>query len=120
MEEIDAVVGPLVESAAAALEAGGTAVVGGAAGVLGVMFADPQQTANESQDTIHQTSNTSPEPQAAAGGAGAMKGGGAYGSTPDGRPFTKHYGTETGPVRNIPGSVIDHVIKNTPGRVAQV
>jgi len=38
-----------------------------------------------------------------------------YGSTPAGRPFTKHYGTETGPLRNIPGSVVDDVIKNNPG-----
>ncbi len=33
-----------------------------------------------------------------------------YGSTPEGRPFTKHYGTETGPQRNTPGSVIDNAI----------
>ncbi len=41
-----------------------------------------------------------------------------YGSTPEGRPFTNHYGTETGPKRNIPGSVIDSVIKNNPGKDA--
>ena len=38
-----------------------------------------------------------------------------YGSTPNGRPFTRHYGEETGPVRNIPGSVVDDVIENNPG-----
>lgn len=38
-----------------------------------------------------------------------------YGSTPEGRPFTKHYVTETGPKRNIPGSVVDHTINNTEG-----
>lgn len=42
-----------------------------------------------------------------------------YGSTPEGRPFTRHYGAETGPVRNIPGSIVDAVINGTtprPGR----
>jgi len=38
-----------------------------------------------------------------------------YGATPQGRPFTKHYGTETGPIRNIPGSVIDNTINTTEG-----
>ena len=38
-----------------------------------------------------------------------------YGSTPEGKPFTKHYGTETGPERNIPGSVVDDVVNNTQG-----
>lgn len=39
-----------------------------------------------------------------------------FGSTPGGRPFTKHYATETGPTRNIPGSVIDNTIDNSPGK----
>ena len=38
-----------------------------------------------------------------------------YGSTPNGRPFTKHYGTQTGPDRNIPGSVVDQTIDDYPG-----
>lgn len=38
-----------------------------------------------------------------------------YGATPAGRPYTKHYGTETGPVRNIPGNVVDNTIDNYPG-----
>jgi hypothetical protein len=38
-----------------------------------------------------------------------------YGTTPEGRPFTEHYGTGTGPERNIPGSVVDHVINTTKG-----
>jgi len=38
-----------------------------------------------------------------------------YGATPGGRPFTKHYGTETGPQRNIPGSVVDNTISTTEG-----
>jgi RHS repeat-associated protein len=38
-----------------------------------------------------------------------------YGSTPAGRPFTRHYGAETGPVRNIPGSVIDHILNSSGG-----
>lgn len=40
-----------------------------------------------------------------------------YGSTPSGRPYTKHYGTETGPQRNIPGSVVDEAIDHYPGKV---
>ena len=40
---------------------------------------------------------------------------GFYGSTPSGRRFTKHYGTETGPERNIPGGVIDQAIETTDG-----
>jgi RHS repeat-associated protein len=37
------------------------------------------------------------------------------GSTPEGRPFTQHYGLETGPERNIPGSVVDQTINENPG-----
>jgi RHS repeat-associated protein len=32
-----------------------------------------------------------------------------YGSTPSGIPFTRHYGAETGPVRNLPGSLLDAI-----------
>jgi RHS repeat-associated protein len=38
-----------------------------------------------------------------------------FGSTPRGRPFTKHYGQDTGPKRNIPGSVVDQAIDENPG-----
>ncbi|MBK8424239.1 MAG: hypothetical protein IPL30_10145 [Elusimicrobia bacterium] len=37
------------------------------------------------------------------------------GKTPEGRPHSPHYGRETGPVRNIPGSVVDQTINNYPG-----
>lgn len=40
-----------------------------------------------------------------------------YGSTPAGRPYTRHYGTETGPQRNIPGSVVDEAIDIYPGKL---
>ena len=46
----------------------------------------------------------------------AASGASKYGSTPAGRPFTKHYGTETGPARNIPGSVVDETIDKVPGK----
>jgi hypothetical protein len=52
---------------------------------------------------------------AEAGAAEEMAPKAKYGSTPEGRPFTKHYGTETGPVRNIPGSVVDHTVNTVPG-----
>jgi RHS repeat-associated protein len=42
-----------------------------------------------------------------------------FGSTPEGRPFTEHYGLERGPERNIPGSVVDQTINENlgvPGR----
>ncbi len=42
-----------------------------------------------------------------------------YGSTPEGRPFTKHYGTDTGPERNIPGSVVDNTVNTTKGVAVQ-
>ena len=42
-----------------------------------------------------------------------------FGRTPDGRPLTKHYGTETGPQRNIPGSVVDEVVNNSEGVPAE-
>jgi RHS repeat-associated protein len=48
--------------------------------------------------------------------AEAMEGSGAYGRTPAGRPFTRHYGTETGPDRNLPGSLVDHVIDSFTGK----
>jgi RHS repeat-associated protein len=35
-----------------------------------------------------------------------------YGNTPEGRPLSKHYATETGPQRNIPGSVVDETINH--------
>ena len=38
-----------------------------------------------------------------------------YGKTPNGVPFSRHYGTETGPIRNIPGSLIDSIIDTVPG-----
>jgi RHS repeat-associated protein len=41
-----------------------------------------------------------------------------YGATPKGRPLTRHYATETGPQRNIPGSVVDETIDNYPGKSA--
>jgi hypothetical protein len=37
--------------------------------------------------------------------------------TPGGRVYTAHYLTETGPVRNIPGSVVDNTIEH--GQVVQ-
>jgi hypothetical protein len=51
----------------------------------------------------------------ASGSLLAAKGGAKYGATPKGRPLTKHYGTGTGPKRNIPGSVVDNTIDTTPG-----
>jgi hypothetical protein len=54
-----------------------------------------------------------------AGGLGDVpaieEGDAPWGQTPEGRPFTKHYGTEIGPVRNIPGSVVDQTINDYPG-----
>jgi hypothetical protein len=50
-------------------------------------------------------------PLAAESGEAAPK----YGSTPAGRPLTKHYETETGPDRNIPGSVVDNTVNTTQG-----
>ena len=41
--------------------------------------------------------------------------GSSYGSTPAGRPFTKHYGLDEGPKRNIPGSVVDNTIDTVTG-----
>lgn len=36
------------------------------------------------------------------------------GTTPEGRPYTRHYSEDTGPIRNIPGSVVDHIIETVP------
>jgi len=33
-----------------------------------------------------------------------------FGSTPEGRPYSAHYLNNTGPVRNIPGSVVDETV----------
>jgi len=38
-----------------------------------------------------------------------------FGSTPKGRPLTKHYELDTGPKRNIPGTVVDNTIDTTKG-----
>lgn len=40
-----------------------------------------------------------------------------YGSTPEGRAFTFHYGVERGPFRNIPGSVVDETVNNYTSKV---
>jgi RHS repeat-associated protein len=42
-----------------------------------------------------------------------------FGNTPEGRPLSKHYATETGPGRNIPGSVVDETI-NHPTQTQQL
>jgi hypothetical protein len=39
-----------------------------------------------------------------------------YGTTPHGRPYTRHYILDTGPYRNIPGSVVDETIETNPGK----
>ncbi|MEQ1794756.1 MAG: RHS repeat-associated core domain-containing protein [Nitrospira sp.] len=49
------------------------------------------------------------------GGGGSAGSKASNGSTPAGRPHTKHYDQETGPKRNIPGSVVDNTIDNYPG-----
>lgn len=41
------------------------------------------------------------------------------GATPGGRPLHPHYEFGQGPNRNIPGSVVDNVIDNYPGRPVQ-
>jgi len=38
-------------------------------------------------------------------------------ATPEGRPYSAHYLNDTGPVRNIPGSVVDETIDH--GAVAK-
>ena len=57
------------------------------------------------------------EDEAEAGelGVEGVDEGADFGSTPEGRRFTKHYGLETGPERNIPGSVVDQTINENPG-----
>jgi RHS repeat-associated protein len=75
MEEINAVVQPLVQSAEGALSKAGTTLldVGADALLVGAYLVSPGSGgANNSNDTIqgHESSG-SPEPQAAAGGAGA-------------------------------------------------
>ena len=42
-----------------------------------------------------------------------------FGNTPEGRPLSQHYATETGPARNIPGSVVDETI-NHPTHTQQL
>ena len=78
MEEINAVVKPLIDSAVGAGEKAGMGFLDGALGVVGFIFASSQQTATEDKDTIHSSTDDkdSPEPEAAAGGAGARQGGG--------------------------------------------
>jgi RHS repeat-associated protein len=74
MEEIDAVVKPLIESAGGALSKAGTTLLDiGATVLLTVTYlASPGTTASEQQDTIKGHENSSsPEPAPAAGGAGA-------------------------------------------------
>ena len=39
-----------------------------------------------------------------------------WGATPKGRPFSYHYGNDpwAGPARNLPGSLLDHVVDDYP------
>jgi hypothetical protein len=90
MEEIDAVVKPLVDSAVSAGEKAGSAILDAGETALGaiafVLTAGVGKTADEAHDTVQPKSDSasSPEPATAAGGAGARQGGGSI----DG--FTKH------------------------------
>jgi hypothetical protein len=43
-----------------------------------------------------------------------VEGEGAF-TTPAGRVLSNHYLTESGPERNIPGSVVDHVVDTVAG-----
>jgi hypothetical protein len=88
MEAIDAVVKPLVDSAVGALEKAGTSALEAAGGVVLFIFASSQKTAGPKDDEIYPGHGApkegAPDPQAAAGGAGARQGGGPI------TGFTKH------------------------------
>ena len=88
-----AVLGKVVEVAAAGLEAAAVAATGAAAGEEAAVATEEAAAAKGVSE------------------AATPK----YGSTPDGRPLTKHYATDTGPVRNVPGSVVDNTIRTTKG-----
>lgn len=49
-------------------------------------------------------------PSVRLGIATEAESGAALDATPAGRPYSAHYLTDTGPVRNIPGSVVDETI----------
>lgn len=51
-------------------------------------------------------------PPASSGGDCPGSGQGDLARTPAGRPYSAHYLNETGPGRNIPGSVVDETIEN--------
>ena len=73
------------------------------AGQVGVGFVQTAFSAVVAAELFHAATTTS----------------GSYGATSEGRPLTRHYGIETGPKRNIPGSVVDNTIntvKGVPGR----
>ncbi len=90
MEEINAVVKPLVDSAVGATEKAGSALVDAGETALGavvfVLTAGVGKTADEAHDTVQPKSDStgSPEPATAAGGAGARQGGGTI------TGFTRH------------------------------
>jgi RHS repeat-associated protein len=89
LEEIDAVVKPLVDSAVSAGEKAGSAILDAGETALGavafVLTAGVGKTADDSHDKLKPETDTtgSPEPAAASGGAGARQGGSIDG-------FTKH------------------------------
>ena len=90
MEEINAVVKPLVDSAIGATEKAGSALVDAGETALGavafVLTAGVGKTADEAHDTVQPKSDStgSAEPATAAGGAGARQGGGTI------TGFTRH------------------------------
>ena len=68
----------------------------------------PKLESYHSGDSAPSNENADGEPNEATGQTSP------HGTTPQGRPYTHHYGEETGPGRKIPGSVVDSIIETIP------
>lgn len=92
-----------------------TAVVGGSAVSAGRTAAEVSDAARLSAAGRDLSKVGSADTASALNRAELAKVGAPYGATPDGRPLTQHYGVETGPIRNIPGSVVDNTVRTSQG-----
>jgi hypothetical protein len=91
-------------------------MLGGCAGegiTIGVNLSEPGDEQGKGPDAGEDAGETGQEGGLAPGQgtkAEEEQGEGELASTPEGRVFTWHYLTESGPERHIPGSVVDETI----------
>ncbi|TMK38819.1 MAG: RHS repeat-associated core domain-containing protein [Actinobacteria bacterium] len=112
---------PVVDAATC----GAAAVATGVAAGMAIYNATSGDHADSESTSTRESTPANPPPPCGPEGpvgqeqqsASGEAAGGDQAATPEGRPLSDHYLYETGPVRNIPGSVVDEAIDH--GQVAE-